>query len=73
MPGATVSSATAPGKAGPRLLLVRGPAAPGLAGYGLIEWLPEVAEGDFRLSVSAPFIPLPWRPGTASQWDHPVV
>jgi hypothetical protein len=28
----------------------------GLAGYGLMEWLPEVAEGDFRVSVSAPFI-----------------
>ena len=38
------------GKTGPRLLLVCGPAAPGLAGYGLIEWLPEVAEGGFRVS-----------------------
>jgi hypothetical protein len=35
------------------------PAKAGVAGYGLIEWLAEVAEGDFRVSVSGPFVPFP--------------
>jgi hypothetical protein len=44
-----VTSATGPARPGhDRRSRAAGDA--GLAGYGLMEWLPEVAEGDFRVS-----------------------
>jgi hypothetical protein len=48
------------GLVGPATTVARvRPATPAPASYGLIEWLPEVAEGDLPVSLSALFIPLP--------------
>jgi hypothetical protein len=49
IPAQPVTSATGPARPGhDRRSRAAGDA--GLAGYGLMEWLPEVAEGDFRVS-----------------------